>query len=128
VAAVGSLTVTTADTTNSRRDLVYVTSGGTVTYLAGTAAVIPDVPSLPSNAVGLAIIEVPANATQIDSTASVATGKVTDMRMLLGSVLYGTGVPSSSLGQNGFFYFRADGSSSTTHIYFKSSGAWAGIA
>lgn len=38
----------------------------------------------------------------------------------------GTGVPASGLGGNGDFYLRQDGGMST-HVYFKSSGSWAGI-
>lgn len=38
----------------------------------------------------------------------------------------GTAAPASGLGANGDYYFRVDGGSST-HIYFKSSGSWAGI-
>lgn len=38
----------------------------------------------------------------------------------------GTGAPASGLGSNGDYYLRVDGGSST-HIYFKSSGTWAGL-
>lgn len=40
--------------------------------------------------------------------------------------LFGTGAPSSSAGNNGDFYFRADGGSLTT-IYQKRAGAWVGV-
>jgi hypothetical protein len=39
-----------------------------------------------------------------------------------------SGAPSSGSGANGDYYFRSDGSSSTTHLYFKASGSWSGIA
>lgn len=38
----------------------------------------------------------------------------------------GTGVPNNANGNNGDYYFRADGGIGT-HIYFKAAGAWAGI-
>jgi len=38
----------------------------------------------------------------------------------------GSGVPSNSSGSNGDAYLRTDGSTGT-HLYFKSSGTWAGI-
>jgi len=38
----------------------------------------------------------------------------------------GSGAPSNANGSNGDYYFRKDGSTNT-HIYFKSSGTWAGI-
>jgi len=42
----------------------------------------------------------------------------------------GTGVPASTVGVNGDFYFRVDGGAggSSTHIYFKTSGAWSTIS
>jgi hypothetical protein len=39
-----------------------------------------------------------------------------------------SGAPASGNGANGDYYLRSDGSSATTHIYFKASGAWTGIA
>lgn len=43
-----------------------------------------------------------------------------------GQFIFGTGVPSNSLGQNGMFYFRSDGGTLTT-IYQRRAGAWIGI-
>ncbi len=42
------------------------------------------------------------------------------------AILAGTGAPDNGDGSDGFYYFRADGGLGT-HIYFKSSGTWAGI-
>lgn len=42
------------------------------------------------------------------------------------SLYAGTGAPSNADGANGDYYFRSDGGAST-HIYFKSGGAWVGI-
>jgi hypothetical protein len=38
----------------------------------------------------------------------------------------GSGAPASGNGSNGDYYFRTDGTG-TSHIYFKSSGAWAAL-
>jgi len=50
----------------------------------------------------------------------------------LGWVRSGTGVPSNSMGYNGNYYFRFDGTAAPTatkdHIYFKASNVWGGIA
>jgi len=43
-----------------------------------------------------------------------------------GFMFAGSGAPAAGLGSNGDYYLRSDGGSST-HIYFKSSGSWAGI-
>lgn len=41
----------------------------------------------------------------------------------------GTGVPSSSLGANGDFYFRSDGTEAGhTLVYHKESGSWVATA
>ena len=40
----------------------------------------------------------------------------------------GTGVPANGNGSNGDYYLRTDGSSATTHMYFRSGGTWTGIA
>lgn len=41
----------------------------------------------------------------------------------------GSGAPASASGAIGDYYFRTDGSSSTTHCYFKSaSTTWTGIS
>lgn len=44
------------------------------------------------------------------------------------AVYAGTGAPSNANGANGDYYLRSDGSSATTHIYFKTGSAWTGIA
>lgn len=40
---------------------------------------------------------------------------------------YGTGAPLSSMGIDGDYYERADGSTGT-HLYFRSSGSWSAVA
>lgn len=73
-AAVASLAVTAANATNGRKDLVYLSSAGVVTYLAGTAAASPTIPATPTGGFALAEIAVAANAT------TVVTGNITDKR------------------------------------------------
>ena len=68
------ITVDTADTTNARKDIIYVNSTGKITYLAGTAAEAPEAPSTPTGGLILAEIVVAANATAIE-TANIITDK-----------------------------------------------------
>jgi hypothetical protein len=42
------------------------------------------------------------------------------------AVIAGNGVPSNGVGQNGWFYFRADGGVGS-NVYKKTAGAWAAI-
>jgi len=66
-----ALSVTAADATNPRIDIVYVNSSGVISYLAGTAAASPSVPSVPVGGQKLAEISVAANATAIANVAIV---------------------------------------------------------
>jgi hypothetical protein len=76
------LTVSTADPTNPRIDLVCATVSdpGTaagfseIQIIAGTPAVSPVAPSLPANSLSLATISVPA------TTVSITSGLITDTR------------------------------------------------
>lgn len=78
-------TITTASS-NPRRDLVYVTSTGSVGVAAGTPqapdasdpSVVPVLPAVPANSIGIAAVDVPANAT------SITAGMIIDKR--IGSV------------------------------------------
>ena len=45
-----------------------------------------------------------------------------------GHLLSGKGAPSNAQGVNGDAYLRTDGTTSTTHLYYKASGSWSGIA
>ena len=68
------ITVDTADTTNARKDIIYVNSTGKITYLAGTAAEASEAPSTPTGGLILAEIAVAANAIKIE------TKNITDKR------------------------------------------------
>ena len=84
VAAVSGQVITAADATNPRKDLVYVDGGGTIHYLAGVANATPCLPLPPIFPfVALAEIDVPANATQLDTTTSTSQAHVTDKRVML---------------------------------------------
>jgi len=73
-AAVASQTITAADATNARIDLMYLSSAGEVTYLEGTPDASPAAPATPAGGISLAEIAVAANAT------TVAAENITDKR------------------------------------------------
>jgi hypothetical protein len=78
-----SLTVTTADASNPRIDLVVIyvtdngddTSSGYIDIIEGTAAASPVPPSAPANSLPLGTVAVAANAT------SISTSNITDQRV-----------------------------------------------
>lgn len=70
----GTLTITTADATNPRIDLITARQDGALVRVTGTPAATPAVPALPSNSVPLAEVLVPALA------GSVTTARITDVR------------------------------------------------
>ena len=72
-------TIGTADGTDPRFDMITVNSSGTIATTAGTAAAVPELPSIPSNSVVLALIFVPANDT------TIATAQITDKRVFVSS-------------------------------------------
>lgn len=74
--AVPSVEVTTADSSNPRKDIIYVSAEGEVAYLAGTAAASPTAPEVPTGGVVLAEILVAQSATTIGTAA--ITAKVLD--------------------------------------------------
>jgi hypothetical protein len=69
-------TITAADVTNPRFDLVVISSAGVLTVRAGTAAAAPVFPTPTAGDVVLASVYVTANATVIN------TNQITDKRML----------------------------------------------
>ena len=60
-------TITTANATNPRLDLVVITSAGAIAVRAGTAAAAPKPPVKTANDVLIAVVFVPANDTTISS-------------------------------------------------------------
>lgn len=72
----GNATITAADATNPRIDLVVVTSAGALAARAGTAAASPVFPTLTAGDVLLAAVYVPANDTAINAN------QIIDKRMI----------------------------------------------
>lgn len=72
----GDVTITTADATHPRIDLIVVNSSGTKQVRTGTAAASPKPPARSANDVVLAAVYVPAGATTIPST------NIVDMRVM----------------------------------------------
>ena len=100
-----TLTITTADATNPRIDLVCMTvndsfySGSTnnvvLQVVAGTPAGSPVAPSLPANSISLATVAVAAGALSINS------GNITDTRVLVTTNIPESGDISSVTAGNG---------------------------
>lgn len=63
-----NVTITAADSTNPRFDLIVCDYNGTVSRVGGTAAALPVPPDVPANSIQLAQIYVPASITTIDNT------------------------------------------------------------
>jgi hypothetical protein len=59
------ITVSAADATNPRKDIVYVSSAGIISYLAGSPTATPAEPALPAGALHLYTIDLPAADTAI---------------------------------------------------------------
>jgi hypothetical protein len=73
----GNVTITTADPSNPRIDLVVVNDSGTKSVTAGTPGAQPKAPDIPANSVLLAMVYVPANDT------TIATNQITDKRVIV---------------------------------------------
>lgn len=71
-----NVTITTADATNGRIDVIVVNSSGTKAVRAGTAATAPKPPTLTANDVALAMVYVPANDT------AIAANQIVDKRVI----------------------------------------------
>lgn len=75
-AAISSLPVTAADTTNPRVDIIYVDTTGNTQYLQGTPAASPVAPNIPTGGTLLYKINVPAGATSIINSNIVDCRKI----------------------------------------------------
>lgn len=69
------VTISAADGTNPRIDLIVVNSSGALAVRTGTAAAAPKPPARTANDVVIAMVYVPANDT------AIATSQITDMRV-----------------------------------------------
>lgn len=74
--AAADVTITTANATNPRLDLIVVTSAGALAVRAGTAAANPKPPNRTTDDVVLGVVYVPANDT------AIATSQITDLRVI----------------------------------------------
>lgn len=77
VVANSALTISAADGTNPRLDLVVVNSSGTVAARTGTAAAAPKPAARSANDVVLAVVYVPASDT------TISTNQITDLRCVI---------------------------------------------
>lgn len=110
-----TLTVTTADPTNPRIDLVCVTvrdayytgafNDVIFQVIAGTPAGSPVAPTLPANSISLATLAVGAGVT------SITTANITDTRVAVTSNLAISSLPSQA--GNGGKYLTTDGSTAS---------------
>lgn len=66
-----NVTITTADSTNPRFDLICCDYNGTVSRVGGTAAALPVPPAIPANSIELAQVYVPAGVTSITNAMIV---------------------------------------------------------
>lgn len=73
--AAADVTITSADATNPRIDLIVVTSAGALAVRAGTPAAAPKPPARTANDVVIAAVYVPAN------DSAIATTQIIDMRI-----------------------------------------------
>lgn len=77
----GNATITTANGTNPRFDLIVVNNSGTKSVTAGTAAAAPSFPAIPANSVVLAAVYVPASDT------TIASNQIVDKRVLINNTV-----------------------------------------
>lgn len=75
--ASGNVTITSADATNPRFDLIAVDSSGTKSAVAGSPAAQPVFPAIPASSVILAAVYVPATDT------TIASNQITDKRAIV---------------------------------------------
>lgn len=73
----GDVTITAADATNPRLDMIVVDNTGTKQVRAGTPAANPKPATVGSSDVAIAVVYVPAGAT------TIPTANITDMRVLV---------------------------------------------
>jgi hypothetical protein len=85
-------TITAADATNPRFDLISINTSGTIVVTAGTAATRPVFPAIPASNIVIATVHVPAGDT------AIATAQIVDKRVLVGgpAVLTSLGLTADS--------------------------------
>ena len=73
----GNGTISTADSSNPRFDLITINTSGAIVVTAGTAASNPVFPAIPADDAVLAAVHVPAGDT------AIATAQITDKRVIV---------------------------------------------
>lgn len=117
----GTVTLSAADPSNPRVDIITVDDTATVSDTTGTAAADPVAPDIPSGETLIAAVEVAAGAT------TLATADIHDYRVLLAD-------PSSELADGGAFEMDADefaaanGASDSLLQSDGTAAAWATLA
>ncbi|WP_303815311.1 glycosyl hydrolase family 28-related protein [Selenomonas ruminantium] len=76
IAAIAALTIATADATNPRIDSIYVDGTGNVAYAQGTPAATPVAPTLSTDAIKLADVNVAANQSSVTDANIIRNGEV----------------------------------------------------
>ncbi|OES45800.1 hypothetical protein [Domibacillus iocasae] len=74
--AVKTITVSAADATNPRKDIVFVAAAGTIQHAAGVPAASPVEPVLPAGAFLLRVVDVPAGNTAIEQAQLIDKRKM----------------------------------------------------
>jgi hypothetical protein len=136
--ASANVTISSADATNPRIDLVYIqvqdafytgsNNQAVLAVAAGTPAASPAVPATPVNAIALAQIAVAANATSI-TNANITS--LTSKATLLGQVIvYQTlAARNAATGMklNDLCAVVADGTATNNAFYYYTGSAWAAV-
>lgn len=111
----GNGTITAANATNPRIDIVVIDSTGAIAVRAGTAAVAPKPALAQTNDVAIAAVFVPANDTVI------AANQITDLR-----VMQESGIPRIvRKGANEAFSTTAFNNSTDLDLHMEASGIYA---
>lgn len=93
----GNVTITTANPSSPRIDLVVVNASGTKSAVAGTPAAVPDAPNIPADSVVLAFVRVPAAGTAVDNSM-ITDKRVPVQTAPLAVASGGTGLASGTSG------------------------------
>lgn len=92
----GTVSITTANSTNARFDLIRVNSGGTLSALAGTASSNPVFPSPASTDVVLASVYIPAGDTAINFN------QIVDKKIIIGNNTFTFGLAGTQTINGGY--------------------------
>lgn len=136
--ASATLTISAADTSNPRIDLVYIqvqdafytgsNSQATLAVATGTPATSPAVPTTPVNAIALAQIAVARNATSV--TTSNITNLATQATLMGQVIVYQTKaalLAATGMVPNALAAVVADSTVTNNAFYYYTGSAWANV-